>query len=380
MAQLFMSIPTFATDYSGAASFLSDLGGMIIIHGPTGCVGNFTGYDEPRWFNHPKMVFNSALRQKDAILGDDSVIKNKIAEACKIHGPPFVAILGTPIPDLIGCDLDGIAAEIEEETGVPAFGVNTNGYGFYQDGIDEAYSALERRFPLHNEDIGDRTVNVVGCSPLDYFGRSDNITLREMIASAGRNIGYFQTDDALAGFLSAAKADRNVVVSASAVHIAELMKKKHGIPYDAAVPVGSSGAERLQAFLTGGDRDDAPEGKGRRVLVVGDQVISNSIRDMIAHEFDLGSDVATFFQFHPSLAKNGDTHLRGESELEDILGSDRYDVVIGDPVFEPLIKRQTFIPLPHPATSGRIYRNFQVPIAGTDLVGYLGSRIPRSVL
>ena len=38
-------LPTFAADYSGACAALFDLNGTVVIHDPSGCIGNYTAYD-----------------------------------------------------------------------------------------------------------------------------------------------------------------------------------------------------------------------------------------------------------------------------------------------------------------------------------------------
>ena len=69
MKQLSLNLPPFAPDYSGVCSALFELGGMIVIHDACGCTGNYTGFDEPRWYGSSSGVYCSALRQIDAILG-----------------------------------------------------------------------------------------------------------------------------------------------------------------------------------------------------------------------------------------------------------------------------------------------------------------------
>ncbi|MDR0887859.1 MAG: hypothetical protein LBM39_01565 [Candidatus Methanoplasma sp.] len=93
----------------------------------------------------------------------------------------------------------------------------------------------------------------------------------------------------------------------------------------------------------------------------------------------VGSDAVTFYKLHTHLSKSNDFRLHGESEPEDVLQGNRYDAVIGDPIFGPLKGRETFILLPHHATSGRIFSKFQVPILGNDIVDYIGARLPGSV-
>jgi hypothetical protein len=351
MARLFVRIPSFATDYSGAASTISDLGGLAVVHGPTGCIGNFTGYDETRWFSSPKAVFNSALRERDAIMGDDSAVIEALSDACAIHRPSFMAIIGTPVPNLIGCDLEGIAAEAEALTGIPAIGVGTNGYGFYQDGIEKAFAAVERRFPCKWAPEEGRA-NVLGFTYYDYDSPSAIAKTRDAVSNGGGTIGYFQTADGIERFRITGEAEMNIVVSSSMVNVAERIRKKHGTGYIAASPNSDIGVEAIRRFVAGEGPIATAEGRGHDVLIIGDQVVSNGVRDDIASEFGKGSDVATFFGLHRSLSCDGDVKLRSESGLMDLMKG--YKTVVGDALFGGLAPPgMKFVPLAHVAVSGK---------------------------
>ena len=54
MRKLCIKLPPFAPDYSGVCSALYELGGMSVIHDASGCTGNYTGFDEPRWYDNQK--------------------------------------------------------------------------------------------------------------------------------------------------------------------------------------------------------------------------------------------------------------------------------------------------------------------------------------
>ena len=67
-----MYLPPFAPDYSGVCSTLFELNGIVVIHDAGGCTGNYTGYDEPRWYGSKSAIFCSGLREMDAVLGLDN--------------------------------------------------------------------------------------------------------------------------------------------------------------------------------------------------------------------------------------------------------------------------------------------------------------------
>ena len=59
-----------------------DLGGIVVMHDASGCTGNYTSYDEPRWLGSRSAVFCSGLRRMDAVMGnDDKYIRKTIAAA-----------------------------------------------------------------------------------------------------------------------------------------------------------------------------------------------------------------------------------------------------------------------------------------------------------
>ena len=57
MAKLSLWLPPFSPDYSGASAVLFDLKTVTAMHDASGCTGNFTGYDEPRWYGSASGIF-----------------------------------------------------------------------------------------------------------------------------------------------------------------------------------------------------------------------------------------------------------------------------------------------------------------------------------
>ena len=83
MAKFSMWLPPFSPDYSGAVSVLFDLKTVTAMHDASGCTGNYTGYDEARWYGSKSAVFCSGLRSIDAILGNDDKLIKKMKAAAK---------------------------------------------------------------------------------------------------------------------------------------------------------------------------------------------------------------------------------------------------------------------------------------------------------
>ena len=98
----------FAPDQSGAVSVLYELGGIIVICDAGGCTGNVCGFDEPRWFERKSAVFSAGLRDMDAILGRDDRLVAKLVDAADKIDANFAAIVGTPVPAVIGTDYQAL--------------------------------------------------------------------------------------------------------------------------------------------------------------------------------------------------------------------------------------------------------------------------------
>jgi nitrogenase molybdenum-iron protein alpha/beta subunit len=146
MEQLWITLPALAPDYSGVCSAMFDLGGICVIHDASGCTGNYTGYDEPRWYGSSSKIFCSGLREIDAVLGRDDKLIDNVLKAGEVINPTMYTVIGSPVPMAIGSDMKGIAYEIEERTGIPSFGFDTNGLGLYNKGVSMAMCELIRRF------------------------------------------------------------------------------------------------------------------------------------------------------------------------------------------------------------------------------------------
>ena len=117
----------FAPDQSGAVSVLYELGGLIAICDAGGCTGNVCGFDEPRWFEQKSAFFSAGLRDMDAILGRDDRLVEKIGKACEKLSADFIAVIGTPVPAVIGTDYKALSRMVEKKTGIPALTIDTDG-------------------------------------------------------------------------------------------------------------------------------------------------------------------------------------------------------------------------------------------------------------
>jgi hypothetical protein len=390
MSRILLTLPPLSPDYSGIASVLHDLKALTILHDASGCTGTYTGYDEPRWFGSGSPVFCSGLREMDAILGDDEKLLDKMEAALKDAPAPFAAVVGSPVPTLIGFDFRGFAALAEKRLGIPTLGFPAAGFTYYDKGQREAYLALADRFLDPQVKKRKKRINLLGASALDGFSDSVLDRLLGMLAGAGLEAGaIWGARSGLDELAQSGRACANWVLSAAALPLARFLQERFGAPFVAGLPVGRSETERITTFLKDPDaaygaaypvrppQREAPkgarEGEGD-VLIIGEAVLCSSLRVCLengdgAGGFPSGTGrvrIATFFAEGRELLGEEDLLFENEDEARTALEDRSLGIVFADPLFEELLPKREpgelprFIPVPHRAVSGRIYGTCEI--------------------
>jgi hypothetical protein len=376
MNKLCIKLPPFSPDYSGVCSALFELGGLVIIHDASGCTGNYTGYDEPRWYGSKSFVYCSKLRELDAVLGDDEKLIQKVLDAAEDLTPRFIALLGSPVPMVIGSDMPGIAREIEQRSGIPSFGFSTAGINYYDKGIRAALLSVAKRFTRPAPAKRQGHINILGITPLDFSANGNHRDLRGFLENSGwKTIASFAMGSSLDDIERSPEASVNLVVSAGGLSLGEYFLESCGIPYVCGLPLGEEGSRNLLARLSGAEGSKGAAKKSdKRVLIIHDQIIANALRDCL--RLDYGVDrvgTATPFGFFPALAEPGDANPGSEAEFTALVNGD-FDIIFADPLFKDLLKpgsNTAFIDFPHVAVSSKLYWNQYTEITGDKIHRYL---------
>ena len=146
MKKTYRILPVYTGDVSGFASALYELGGMCVIHDPSGCNSTYNTHDEIRWYDQESLIYISGLNDIDAITGNDDKLISNITYAAEQMKPKFIALANSPLPYLNGTDFKGICRILEQKTGLPCFYVQTNAMHDYSRGASEALLAFARKF------------------------------------------------------------------------------------------------------------------------------------------------------------------------------------------------------------------------------------------
>lgn len=259
---------TYTADVSGVCSALYELGGMTVIHDPSGCNSTYSTHDEPRWFDTDSLMFVSGLDEMTAVLGDDNVLIDDVTHAVRDLKPRFVTLCSGSIPHIIVFDCKGVAHLLEKRTGVPMLPVATTGNRSYVAGVGAALTEWVKRFadslesPYHVGSSGSPdcsantlegaagpesfSVNLLGVTPLDFSINGNVDAMRKVFEDAGIPVNCCaamgESFDSLRHIF---RASVNVVVSSCGRRLARYMEQTAGIPYVEGTPIGAYGAARL---------------------------------------------------------------------------------------------------------------------------------------
>lgn len=371
----------FAPDQSGAVSVLYELGGMLVICDAGGCTGNVCGFDEPRWFETRSAVFSAGLRDMDAILGRDDRLVAKLADAAEKLDVTFAAVIGTPVPAVIGTDYRALERMLAKKTELPVLTVNTDGMELYDRGEEKAYLALFGRFAGENVDVepgniektqtaescdGKRNgknedvsvdiedrprVGIIGMTPQDVSDLKAAEKIQKLYADQGLCAVCYGMGDGLKEVKKASLTVKNVVVSPAALKAAQYLQKKFGTPYEIAYPLAPELVPEMDY-------------RGKKILIVQQQVIANAVRKEIEKRTGEKEAIttATWFMRKEEILTDlnvdavDDVSLKEEDDFISLVEKEGYDVIFADPCMERMIPgfEGVFIPLTHFAVSGKL--------------------------
>ena len=368
MRQAYRIIPIYTSDVSGVCSALYELGGMVVIHDPSGCNSTYNTHDEIRWYNQDSLIFISGLTEIDAVMGNDEKFLSDIKEAAGELHPKFIALVSSPIPFMNGTDFPALAKVLETETGIPAFAVPTNGMHDYVYGAGKALEEIARRFvPEQMEDRNgsERTVNLLGATPLDLGPISKVEELKKNLEQyEWKVISTWAMEDSLEDLAQAGKAEMNLVISSVGLRAAKMLKEKYGTPYVIGTPykeyaerISEALEKRIQIPAIEDRRRENLQGTGNSekiITLIGEPVTIGSLAAIIERRYHYKTRILCPLENAEGLLGEHDLKICGEEEMENALKNAQ--IVVADPLYRPICPVECeFYERAHIAFSGRMF-------------------------
>lgn len=373
MKRSYRIIPCYTGDVSGVCSALFELGGMVVIHDPSGCNSTYNTHDETRWYDHDSLIFISGLAEIDAIMGNDEKFIDDVVDAALQLQPKFIALANSPIPFLNGTDFDAISRVIESRTSIPTFYLPTNGMHDYIVGASEALAEIARRFVSEPKQTRPSSVNLLGVTPLDFAHSDAPSSLRRRVEDAGFSVvSCWAMGDCLSALSKAAEASFNLVVSAVGLRAAKELQARFGTPYVIGCPIGAFGETVFSAVRSDKTVNaiQCEKALDSRIVMIGEPITMGSLAVSIQMDCGVLPQVLCPLEQCEELFSPHIRPVVGEEDVESAVQNAK--VVIADPLYRPICPKEArFVPLPHEAFSGRIYQKTMPNLFSLD---------PRSLL
>ena len=406
MKQVSVTLSTYTADVSGVCSALYELGGMVVIHDPSGCNSTYNTHDEPRWYEMDSLIFISGLSQMDAIMGNDDKFIHDIVRAAKELQPRFIALVRTPIPLMTGTDFEGISRVIEKQTGIPVFYFPTSGMHTYVKGAGMAMETIARELVTagrksvkerKNKQENPLKINILGATPLDFSINSTLDSIKEFLSRHFEIISTFAMGSSIEDIQRAGEADINLVISSVGVLAAKALEERFHTPYVIGTPIigfenvlaekliESAWTKKSQTayfsvlqkahkkdtanFTTIQNTEAVSNLKKIRsltetieknkvsgnVYIIGESVISQSLKAALALRYGIEATVICPLETEPEYTEKDILLLSSEEDIKKAIMD--ADTVIADPIYKTICSEKVnFVAMPHEAYSGRIYR------------------------
>ena len=178
---------------------------------------------------------------------------------------------------------------------------------------------------------------------------------------------------------NAAKAEVNVAISRFGFLIAKYMEETYGIPYLAGFPAGETVKKQWfemlrtvcnskQSVLFKVEREQEQiEKRKENLLIIGEQMISNGIRNALKLEFGYENIVVgSIYGMEKMLSKEGDLDLKEEKKIREAINLPQFEMIVGDPLMQRLLERgeKTFLPFAQYGVSSKLGVEYQTSITG----------------
>lgn len=334
----------FAPDQSGAVSVLFELGGIVVICDAGGCTGNVCGFDEPRWFEQKSAIFSAGLRDMDAILGRDDRLVAKLADAAEKVDAAFTAVIGTPVPAVIATDYLALRRMTEKKMNLPVLTVDTDGMELYDKGEEKAFLELFKTFAVEKYPVDEHKIGVLGMTPQDVSDLVAADKIRDLFQRKyGQKAVCYCMGDGLEEVKKASSVSKNIVVSPAALATAKYLEKTFRTPYEIYYPL-------VEDLLPEMDYT------GKRILVVHQQVIADSIRKVLLERGAEIVQTASWFMMKKELQADGDVILRDEDAYIELVQKGEFDIIFADECMDRMTPKfdGTFVNTRHFAVSGKL--------------------------
>lgn len=197
------------------------------------------------------------------------------------------------------------------------------------------------------------SLGVLGATPLDILTDGEKCLEKNSLETYYINQGYetvfvYGMGSGLEAVKRAGETEKNLVIAPAGLAAARYLQKEYGVPYEAEYPLELlPGWQELSAAIN--------NMKGKKVLIVHQQVLANTLRKEILSRGSADVTVASWFALEKEWKQEKDVLLKEEDQWVSLIDKNEYDWIIGDGLLERALTdyKGHYWNLPHFAVSGK---------------------------
>lgn len=359
-------LPVLASDISGVASLIETWDCFTFLYTPGSCTESFYDASTLQWQPH---FYHTQFTDIDLSLGGTEDIIKEITNV--YDGKKEICLLGTPLNHFVHGDYEELESLLREKE-IPCLSFVTEGFEEAPIGISNALLKAGKYY-LHNE-LRDKKaikkqINLIGYTSLT-FGNSLNMKqLTDLFKELGYSLNVI-TGNLKQTLESALCAQVNWVVSDEGLALAKWLEEEFEIPYIKDLPIGLIGLseclKQLSVFcnsdLLVNLKKKEEQDKlliDRSVLLLGEPSVNEGLERYLRVNEGVAKVTKKTYLPTDNLNYFYNYQISGFSEVEELLEDNlRYDVIIGDAVFQAICQENhpesLFIPLAYGVLSGSV--------------------------
>lgn len=187
---------------------------VVLLHGAIGCgacshsqnANVRSGGAQRRGQVKDGLWLSTALNENDVISGGEAKLEEAIREADRRYRPASIIVVAGCVPGIIGDDIDGVAARVQEQVSAKILPVHCEGFKtkIWATAYDAVYHSIGRNLLDEPDEYGQvivdefeelkekytlsRTVNLMNVSSM---GRVDELELSRLLRSLGLEVNVF---------------------------------------------------------------------------------------------------------------------------------------------------------------------------------------------
>lgn len=219
---------------------------IIIEYGPAGTTHYGIGFYSALGVDQENRLFTTHMSEDDVVMGDVTRLEEAILEVDSSFHPEVIFIVASSISAVIGTDLAGVCAYMQEKTKARLIALEQGGLrGDYGLGLTQVYQQLAEAFVKQEVPQLSNTYNIIGASAYSRRARSDRNEIKRLMQEAfGFHLNAcWLLDTSIEELQHTAKAQVNLCLRPEALPVCQWMQEHLGIPFVEGTPYGYAGTQ-----------------------------------------------------------------------------------------------------------------------------------------